>query len=258
MRLNYERRGSGEPLVLIHGIGHRWQAWLPVLDLLAEQRDVIAIDLPGFGGSPSLPAGQRSLDGMITLLRKFFAELGVHRPHAAGNSLGGLLSLELANRDAVRSVTALSPAGFFRLGGRVQALSIIACYRAAGRLPAGTLAAIGRSPRVRSLACGMLFARPDRLDWTAATADLAAMHAAPGFYPTAWAGRRYRYGGRPGVPVIIAWGAKDRILPLRQARVARKLLPHARHVLLPGCGHVPMSDEPELVARLLLHGSRTA
>jgi pimeloyl-ACP methyl ester carboxylesterase len=57
------------------------------------------------------------------------------------------------------------------------------------------------------------------------------------------------------VPVTIAWGARDRILPVRQARVAQRLLPDARHVVLPGCGHVPMSDAPHLVARILLEGS---
>jgi pimeloyl-ACP methyl ester carboxylesterase len=57
------------------------------------------------------------------------------------------------------------------------------------------------------------------------------------------------------VPVTIAWGSKDRLLSRRQALVARKLLPGARYVLLPGCGHVPMTDDPELVADLLVRGS---
>jgi pimeloyl-ACP methyl ester carboxylesterase len=53
-QLNYERWGSGPPLVLLHGIGHRLQAWDPVLDRLAAAHDVIAVDLPGFGKSPPL------------------------------------------------------------------------------------------------------------------------------------------------------------------------------------------------------------
>ena len=81
--------------MLIHGIGHRWQAWEPVLDGLAEAHDVIAIDLPGFGchatrrQPPSVPA-------LAAWVGSFFAELGVDRPHVAGNSLGGGLALELA------------------------------------------------------------------------------------------------------------------------------------------------------------------
>jgi len=51
------RRGAGEPLVLLHGIGHRRQVWDPVLDALAEQHDVMAVDFPGFGESVALPPG---------------------------------------------------------------------------------------------------------------------------------------------------------------------------------------------------------
>ena len=58
--------------------------------------------------------------------------------------------------------------------------------------------------------------------------------------------------------MTIAWGAKDRLLPRSQARVARRQVPHARFLLLPGCGHVPMTDAPELVARVLLEGSAAA
>lgn len=53
----YERTGAGEPLLLLHGIGHHHQAWDPVLSVLAVERDVIAVDLPGFGVSPDLPEG---------------------------------------------------------------------------------------------------------------------------------------------------------------------------------------------------------
>jgi pimeloyl-ACP methyl ester carboxylesterase len=61
--INFDRRGAGEPPVLIHGIAHRWQAWEPLLDALAERHDVIAIDLSGFGKSPDPPAGCRPTCG---------------------------------------------------------------------------------------------------------------------------------------------------------------------------------------------------
>ena len=53
--LAYTRKGSGEPLVLIHGIGHRRQAWDPVFEHLAESYDVIAVDLAGFGDPRRTP-----------------------------------------------------------------------------------------------------------------------------------------------------------------------------------------------------------
>jgi pimeloyl-ACP methyl ester carboxylesterase len=57
------------------------------------------------------------------------------------------------------------------------------------------------------------------------------------------------------VPVTIAWGTRDALLPPTQARRARRLLPRARHLWLRGCGHVPMSDDPVQVAGVLLDGS---
>ncbi|MFS8499565.1 MAG: alpha/beta hydrolase, partial [Micromonosporaceae bacterium] len=63
-------------------------------------------------------------------------------------------------------------------------------------------------------------------------------------------------GGR--VPVTVAWGERDRILPPREAARAREVLPWARHVTLPGCGHVPMSDDPELVALTILRTTGAA
>jgi pimeloyl-ACP methyl ester carboxylesterase len=80
VELNYRRTGAGESLVLIHGIGSRWQVWSPVLDRLAAHRDVVALDLPGFGDSPmpppGTPAGSRSL---TTLVLGFLGELGIER-----------------------------------------------------------------------------------------------------------------------------------------------------------------------------------
>ncbi len=97
----------------MHGIGSRWQMWEPVMGRLAEHHDVIAVDLAGFGASPMPPPGTPAgIDSQITLVSEFLAQLGVDRPHVAGNSMGGLLALEMAARGLVSSATALSPAGF--------------------------------------------------------------------------------------------------------------------------------------------------
>src|SRR5512140_3471195 len=114
MELHHHRRGSGEPLVLIHGIGHRWQAWLPVLDRLAAHHDVVAIDLPGFGASPVPPRGTaHDMAAAVRYLGEFFEAHGLDTPHVAGNSLGGGIALELAAAGLARSATALAPVGFF-------------------------------------------------------------------------------------------------------------------------------------------------
>ncbi|MGW4750356.1 alpha/beta fold hydrolase [Streptomyces sp. NPDC004290] len=112
--VSYERTGAGAPLLLLHGIGHHRQAWDPVVDILATERDVIAVDLPGFGASPALPDGlPYDLSTVVPALGSLCEALEIDRPHVAGNSLGGLIALELGREKLVRSVTALSPAGFW-------------------------------------------------------------------------------------------------------------------------------------------------
>jgi pimeloyl-ACP methyl ester carboxylesterase len=254
IKVNFERRGSGTPLVLIHGIGHRWQAWRPVLDRLAERHDVIAIDLPGFGLSPALPAGRKyDLPSSMEMLAEVFETLGVVRPHVAGNSLGGLVSVEAASRGLVSSATLLSPAGFWNNSDRTRALSILRMMRIGARSPRFATDVIANNARLRASTMALLFAHPGRIDRITAMGDTAALRNAPGFIPTIRGGRRVSWHGMPpAVPVTVAWGEKDRILPPRQALRAAMLLPGANHVMLPDCGHVPMVDDPELVARTIL------
>nr|BFE86082.1 hypothetical protein GCM10020093_086830 [Planobispora longispora] len=130
MELAFERRGAGPPLVLLHGIGHHWQGWLPVLDRLAAERDVIAVDFPGFGVSPPLPAGTPyTAETLADAVESFCTMLGLREPHVAGNSLGGYVALELASRGVVRTACALSPAGFWTRGELVYAQSVLRATR---------------------------------------------------------------------------------------------------------------------------------
>lgn len=112
MSLHQVRRGSGEPLVLVHGIGSQWRIWEPVLDALAADFDVIALDLPGFGRTPHDGTGPTVTD-QAQRVAAFCTELGLERPHVAGNSMGGGIVLELARMGAVASATAVSPVGFW-------------------------------------------------------------------------------------------------------------------------------------------------
>jgi pimeloyl-ACP methyl ester carboxylesterase len=113
-------------------------------------------------------------------------------------------------------------------------------------------------PAMRSLAYGMIFGRPRALDPEAAFGDSLALRDGKSFREVAEAGGDYVYRGDPGVPTTIAWGTKDRVLLRRQFRHARRVLPHARFVDLPGCGHVPMNDDPGLVAGTILRTTGAA
>ncbi|MFI7388194.1 alpha/beta fold hydrolase [Streptomyces sp. NPDC049813] len=257
--LAYERTGTGEPLLLLHGIGHHWQAWEPVLQILAAERDVIAVDLPGFGTSPALPEGLTyGLSSVVPVLDAFCRALGVERPHVAGNSLGGLLALELGREKRVRSVTALSPAGFWTQAERRYAFgTLLAMRQGARRLPLPLVERLSRSAAGRAALTGTIYARPGRRSPEAVVAETLALRHATGFRETLDAGRSVLFRDDvPEIPVTVAWGTRDRILVRRQGIRAKGVLPGARLVRLPGCGHVPMNDDPALVARVILDTSR--
>ncbi|MEV7729780.1 alpha/beta fold hydrolase [Streptomyces sp. NPDC087917] len=255
----YERKGAGEPLLLLHGIGHHLQAWHPVTDVLAADHDVIAVDLPGFGASEPLPAGvPYDLDTVAPALSALCAALGVERPHVAGNSLGGLLALEMGRSGLARSVTALSPAGFWSPAERRYAFTALRAMRAGARaLPLPALERISRSAAGRAALTGAIYARPARRSPEAVVAETLALREATGFEGTLAAGGSVRFTHDvTGLPVTIAWGTRDRLLPRRQGVRAKHTIPGARLVRLPDCGHVPMNDDPALVARVILDTAR--
>ncbi|MEU8888705.1 alpha/beta fold hydrolase [Streptomyces sp. NPDC048442] len=257
--VSYERVGRGAPLLLLHGIGHHWQAWEPVLSALSAERDVIAVDLPGFGASPALPDGMSyDLGAVVPVLAALCEELGVDRPHVAGNSLGGLLALELGREKLVRSVTALSPAGFWTQAERRYAFTTLRGMRATARaMPLPLIERLSRSEAGRFALTSTIYAKPGRRTPEAVVAETLALREGSGFGPTLATGRAVQFRDDvPDIPVTVAWGTKDRLLVRRQGVRAKDVIPGARLVRLPGCGHVPMNDDPALVARVILDTSR--
>jgi pimeloyl-ACP methyl ester carboxylesterase len=88
MGLDHHRGGAGEPLVLIHGIGHTWRGWRPMLPRLEARFDVLAVDLPGFGHSDPLPPGVDSTPEVLAdAVEDEMRRAGFERAHFAGNSL---------------------------------------------------------------------------------------------------------------------------------------------------------------------------
>src|SRR4051812_33521657 len=163
MQLSHQRSGSGETVVLIHGVGSFWQAWKPVIEAMGGERDVIALDLPGFGGSPTMPIGvvpnARALAGAVA---DFLEGLGVERPLVGGNSLGGWVALELARRGRARAVVGVSPAGFAApLESKLARAQLRAAWRSAVRTPALSESLL-RRPRGRALALANLSGKPQR------------------------------------------------------------------------------------------------
>jgi len=257
--LAYARVGAGEPLLLLHGIGHHRQAWDPVIDILATEREVIAVDLPGFGASPALPDDfVHDLPTMTAVFGGLCDALELDRPHVAGNSLGGLLALELGREKRVRSVTALSPAGFWSRAERRYAFGVLLAMRRAARsMPVPLVERLSRSAAGRTVLTSTIYARPGRRSPEAVVAETLALANAQRFGETLRSGRDVRFTDDvPGLPVTVAWGTRDMLLVRRQGIRAKRIIPKARLIRLPGCGHVPMNDDPALVARVILDGSR--
>jgi pimeloyl-ACP methyl ester carboxylesterase len=250
--LAYRRSGTGEPLVLLHGLGSSRRAWDPVWPALTWRFDVIAVDLPGFGESAPL-AGEPSPAALAGAVAGLLDELGVTRPHVAGNSLGGWTAVELAGLRPVASVTLLSPAGLWRRDTPMYCRVTLRASRFLARYAAGPLRQLVRARAGRILVLGQTHGRPAQLTADYARDAITALGLAPGFGPALRATLHRRIDATDPVsaPVTVAIGSRDRVLLARQARHTDQLPPGTVTAELPGCGHLPMADDPAAVAGLI-------
>ena len=252
MPLAHERTGSGPPLILVHGLGGSKEMWRPVVPLLAREREVVAIDLPGFGASPP---GLDTVEGLADAVSTFANELGLERPHVAGNSLGGGIALALGASGRVRSACALSPIGFSAGREAPYERGLLATTRVVAEALVPIAPTLARSRVIRTALAAHVAARPWRIPPADAAQWMRAVADAPAFWDLLddvvnWHARPQQ------CPATVAWGERDRLLIFsRQAPRARRVLPDARHVVLHGCGHVPTWDDPDQVAQVLLEAS---
>lgn len=249
MELNYVRRGSGEPLVLIHPLGGELVMWDPVLERLAAERDVIAVDLPGFGRSQPLTNGTAPTpQALAAELAAFLGRIGVQSGHVAGNSLGAWVALELAKTWDARSVAGLCSAGFWArpLGPRPSPA------RALGKAILPLVPLLVRTERGRRLLLQGTVAHPERVPPEAAARLVRAYVSAPGYEASNAAMRSAVFSGMEDIraPVTLAWGDRDRVVS-----PPRRTPSGVRSLVLRGCGHLPTWDDPEQVAAVLLEAS---
>ena len=247
--------GSGETLVLVHGFTETWRVWIPILKLLEPHYRIIAPTLPGHIGGLTLnePASPKAI---FDLLEKQLRERGITHAHFVGQSLGGWAALEMARRGIARSAMGLSPAGGFRDG------HVTAEFKKKSRMILKVLPYViplvlqlARFPRLRKIILSGDMQNGDRAPYAVVkdrftriqqmtiieeflNADLSPMKPLP---------------ADNKVPLRVVWCEKDTTLKFEECgQPLLDALGLKTHGVLRDCGHNPMFDDPEGVAKEIL------
>jgi pimeloyl-ACP methyl ester carboxylesterase len=251
-QLALTRRGAGKPLVLVHPLGGDRHVWDPVLADLSADHGCIAVDMPGFGDSPALPADvPATATAIAARIVETLDALEIETAHVAGISLGGWVALELGKTGRARSVTAICAAGLWprALGPRRNGA------RKAARALVPLLPLIVRSKRLRTLAFTGTMVNPTEITADQALHRIRAYANGPGFDSANAEMRASVFTGFDEIlaPVTLAWGEHDRLVrpPSTPPAVDRT-------VILTGCGHVPTWDDPAQVAALIRGSTASA
>jgi pimeloyl-ACP methyl ester carboxylesterase len=258
--INYVDVGSGErePVVLVHGLGGQWQNWLENIPRLAQERRVLALDLPGFGLTPEPAGGEISISGYGRCVDSFCDKLGLAQVALVGNSMGGYVAAETAIQfpERVSRLTLVSAAGISS-ADTLQA-PILTFGRIATAIATNTAArhrGLAARPITRHMSLALVARHPRLLK-----ADLAY----EGFYKGAGKGGfddalraclDYDFRDRlpeVKVPTLIVWGEKDSIIPVRDADEFERLIEDSRKVVMKDTGHIPMAERPNVFNDLLL------
>jgi pimeloyl-ACP methyl ester carboxylesterase len=255
LTLVHDRGGSGEPLVLVHGIGSCWRCWDPILPHLREHHDVVALDLPGYGESPAID-GEPTTYAITDALDAALVAAGLEDAHLVGNSLGGWIVAELAGRGHARSVVAISPAGLATRRETAYARRLLGPSQKMAARIAPHVDRLAATAAGRTLLMGQAHSRPWRTEADSVAHQVRMAANSESFVKTLeWActsDAQPRDLDRISCPFRVLWGTRDMILPYRQAKRWVQTVPGAELVTLKGLGHLPMPDDPELVARSIL------
>jgi pimeloyl-ACP methyl ester carboxylesterase len=251
--------GSGDPLLLLHGIGRSLEDWDEQHARLSDGHELHSLDLPGFGWSDPV-TGATTLESLADSLPAYLDAAGVAGPVTViGNSLGGAVAMTLATRhpDRVRALVLADSAGFGRqvtVGLRMLAfdpLATLLMRPTPGNSRRSTRTifhdpALTTDERVRH--AQVLSARPSH---AATMLDIARDLGTVRGVSARW--RRPLVEGvrLSGLPVLAVWGDRDRILPPAHLAAVARELPAARTRLIPDCGHMPQIERPDLFAGLV-------
>jgi pimeloyl-ACP methyl ester carboxylesterase len=227
-----------------------------VLDKLATHRPVIAFDLPGFGRTPAPHGIDYTVEWQVAGLADELTRIGIDTPvDLVGNSMGGWLALEAAKLGLARSVVAIGPAGLWRHGMPLRMQTQFQLLLLGTWATRGMRRRMLRQPWLRRAALSLVVANPahippDGMIEIAETFDNSRSTLRPLLRVART--RSFRDGQTINVPVTIAYGTQERIVRRSSGQFRDQLPPHTRWINLPGCGHVPMSDNPDLIIKRLM------
>jgi pimeloyl-ACP methyl ester carboxylesterase len=247
--VRYVASGSGPPLVLVHGLGGSSANWAELAPALARSRHVLALDLPGHGGSAPLPAAP-TLAPFAGAVAAVLAQERVAPAPVVGHSLGGAVALRLALRhpEDVSGVVVVSGAGISSGTEHARRALMIVGMLKPGRRVARARGRIGRSDLLKSLAFSYWFTSDARALSPRSVEGFLVGHLHHSDIGSAWRAL-VRDDPRPDLhgvrcPALVVWGAGDRQLPLDDAfDYARRLRAPLR--VIPDCGHLLIGERPD-------------
>ena len=254
--VNYVEMGEGPPLILVHGLSGCWQNWLEQIPVFARSQRVIALDLPGFGGSP-MPSWDISIPAYGRFLHDFCERVGVGSCPIAGHSMGGFIATELAihEPERIERLTLISAAGITYARMRREPAEILGRVGAAAAPLGFKFRMEGmKRPRLRHFAFRNVFYRPNDLRREILWENIVPALQSPGYLPAITTLFGYDIRDRLEeieVPTLIVWGRNDRIVPVAAASSYEKRIgENATRVIFDECGHCPQMERPVRFNRL--------
>jgi abhydrolase domain-containing protein 6 len=245
LRMVYSEGGSGEPLVLLHGLGADRATFETVAKLLAPHNRLIIPDLPGFGESGQPADQDYGIDAQVERVDRFVGALGLESFHLGGNSMGGWIAAAYAARhpDKVKSLWLLAAAG---------TEDMLHTEAVAVRRDQGRYLLLARNRDEFDGVMRRIFHRPPFLPFcfrwlgTRRAAAYFPLHAKI-FDQLLDNGHDYKLEPllpQVTAPTLLAWGEHDSVVPLSVMRTFHRLLPRSTIALMDGIGHVPQMEDP--------------
>ena len=246
--------GEGPTLLLIHGIGGDWRTWEPVLDGLARQHRVVAVDLPGHGGSAKGP-GDYSLGSLASALRDLGGALGIERATVVGHSLGGGVGMQFAYQfpERCERLVLVSSGGLgpdvglaLRLATLPGSELFLSLTAPAARSVINLAGRAGRALRLRPAYDAEFYARTfaNLADPETRAAFLGTLRGVVGATGQLVDARDRLYLAAH-MPTLIVWGERDGVLPVDHAHAAHEAMPGSRLQIFKDAGHLPQFDDSD-------------